>query len=169
MDPEKFRAYLRAEVGDRDADLITVDQGDNKGGRPPKGEENPSDNRTGFRQPGHDKAAKLRAILRSPPLVQDLYRNGLITQKAAARMGPDEPTPEQAGRVAEARQELERLDRSLPPREFRAAAKEAVARVLGSRDPSPLDLLRRAWAKASDAQRAEFLAEVEKEVALAPS
>jgi hypothetical protein len=46
-------------------------------------------------------APLLRAILRAPQPVQQLYRDGLIGQKVAAKLGPDRPTPEQAAQIAE--------------------------------------------------------------------
>ena len=39
------------------------------------------------------RAKRLRAILRAPELAQSLYRDGLISQTAAAKMGPSKPTP----------------------------------------------------------------------------
>jgi len=48
-------------------------------------------------------------------LVQDLYRDGLLNQPLAAKMGPASPTRERAAQIAEVRQQLERLDRRLPP------------------------------------------------------
>jgi hypothetical protein len=51
-------------------------------------------------QPDHT-APLLRAILRAPQPVQQLYRDGLIGQKVAAKLGPDRPTPEQAAQIAE--------------------------------------------------------------------
>ena len=44
-------------------------------------------------------------------------------------MGPRSPTPEQASRVAEARQEIEQLDANDPA--FRKKAGQVVRRVLG--------------------------------------
>src|SRR5262249_11701035 len=89
-DPTKFRAYLEAEMGKRAAELATVAPGqqgehtDTSGHGVLKSEQE-------MRREG-----RLRAILRAPELVQFLYRDGLISQAAAAKMGPSKPTPEQA-------------------------------------------------------------------------
>jgi len=127
-DPAKFRAHLAAELGDRAADLITVAPGTDKGGRPRKEEEtSTSDVEVSNKQ--DRKSQQLRAILRAPEVIQTLYRDGLITQADAAKLGPRSPTPERAARVAEARQEIEKLDRDDP--EFRKKAGGVVRRVLG--------------------------------------
>ena len=39
------------------------------------------------------KADRLRAILRAPEVIQTAYREGLIGQVDAARLGPKAPTP----------------------------------------------------------------------------
>ena len=39
-----------------------------------------------LRTKGHDKQAKLRAVLRADEVVQDLYRAGLIKQTTAAKL-----------------------------------------------------------------------------------
>jgi|AGTN01.2.fsa_nt_gi hypothetical protein len=149
-DPAKFKAYLEAEIGKQAADLVTVSPAG------VRGEEIPSDERKANSQ-GHDRNAKLRAILRAPELVQQMYRSGLITQQDAARMGPKAPTPEQAALVAEARQLLEKIDRTGKARDVRARAKAAVATALGSRLPTPLQLLQKAWKKASKSERESFV------------
>ncbi len=158
MDPKKFRAYLVGELGDKVTDLITNPPGEDKGGHhslyPAADIVSAAEKR---------KNERLRAILRAPELVQDLYREDRITQTDAARMGPKSPTPDQAARVAEARQGLERLDRKAATPEFRRQARAIIATVLGSRDPTPLDLLRKAWAKASNQERVAFLKEVSEE------
>lgn len=170
VDPAKFRAYLKAEVGERDADLITVSPGDDKGGAPEgnrnaakgRGEEStgtivvPVD--SGGMSPM--KAKNLRAVLRSPEVVQQLYREGKVSQTTAAKLGPKSPSPEQASKIAEARKGLEQLDPGLKPREFRKAADAVVKAALNVPDKTPLDHLRAWWAKASPEERAAFLKEV---------
>lgn len=158
VDPAKFRTHLAAEVGDKAADLETVSPGDDEGGH-----HSLYAGATGA--PALDgmsarKAKNLRAIIRAPEVVQELYKDDRLTQKDAARLGPKSPTPDQASRIAEARQDLEQLDRGTPRPKFRKQAREVIDRHFGRREPSPLDLLRRAWAKASAAQRRAFLAEV---------
>jgi hypothetical protein len=89
------RAYLEAEICKKAADLATLapdtrsdrehaDDGtfkpsDQKGNRCPNGE------RSGR------KEKHLRAILSGPEEVQDLYREGLINQTTAAKLGPKAP------------------------------------------------------------------------------
>jgi hypothetical protein len=152
MDPAKFRAYLEAEVGKKAADLATVPPGETAG-RPKKGEENPPHDEGDCKHP-HAKNERLRAILRAPEVVQNLYREGLMDQTTAARMGPKSPTPEKAALVAEARQELERLDRNLPPREFRKEARRVVDARQGASQPTALDIIKKLWSKASRAEGA---------------
>lgn len=161
MDPAKFRAYLAAELGEKAADLATVSPGS-------QGERTDLDetSRNGCGKSAgasKRKTENLRAILRAPEVVQDLYRTGLINQTDAAAMGPKSPTPEQAASIAEARQELERLDRQAPPREFRSQAKKVVADRLGKAEPTGLDQLRKAWARATEEERNQFLMEVNAE------
>jgi hypothetical protein len=134
MDPAKFRAYLEAEVRKRAADLATAAPDT----RPTRehsddGTFKPTD------QTGNDcpnggmsdrKAKNLRAILRAPEIVQSLYRDGLIGQAVAAKMGPKAPTPEEAAKIAEARQGLDRLDRAMPhPPDMRKPTKGESTRV----------------------------------------
>lgn len=107
-DPAKFRAHLAAELGERAADLATVSPGTDKGGRPRK-ETSASDAEVSEGQ-SKRKEGQLRAILRAPEVIQHLYRDGKINQADAAKLGPRSPTPEKAARVAEARQEIERLE-----------------------------------------------------------
>ncbi|QJX00301.1 hypothetical protein FTUN_7926 [Frigoriglobus tundricola] len=83
MEPVKFRAYLEAELGKRAAELVTVAPGNDKGGRPSKGET--GDTVSPVNSDADDKKAKrLRAFLRAPDLIQDLYRDGLVSQTVAA-------------------------------------------------------------------------------------
>jgi hypothetical protein len=168
-DPVQFKAYLQAHEGKRAAELITAPP------EPPMGA--PADNQNAGKNksetvsdlflgsppsdgPGKRRERNIRAILRAPEVVQDLYRTGLMNQTDAAKMGPKSPSPEQAARLAEARQELERLDRTQKKQDFRKAAGEIVRRATGTALPSVLDLLRKAWDKASEQEREAFLAEL---------
>jgi hypothetical protein len=45
---------------------------------------------------------RLRAITRAPDAVKDAYREGRVSQVTAAKLGPKNPTPELAAKVAEA-------------------------------------------------------------------
>jgi hypothetical protein len=153
MDPEKFRAYLDAELGKKAAELATVDPDR-------QGERNDLDGTSGTqcrKSISPRLEGKLRAILRAPEVVQDLYRDDRLTQDTAAKLGPKSPTPEKAAKVAEARQRIERLDRSQDKPAFRKKAARVVRETLGGKADTPLDLLRRAWGKANAAERAAFL------------
>jgi hypothetical protein len=172
MDPAKFRAYLAAEVGERGAALITVPPGDDKGGAPPgntnASKDKPTPETTGATvapvvsgEMSGRTAKNLRAILRAPEVVQELYREGRIAQVVAAKLGPMSPTPEQAAQVAEVRQAIEALDRSMSPPKFRKEAARVVAESLGASGPTTLDILRRAWSKATPDERRAFAAGAE--------
>lgn len=165
IDPAKFRAYLAAELGDKAADLETVsvdgriDNGANQHTGPKVDSDHADPNPPEMSEP---KEKRLRAILRAPAVVQELYRQGRITQTDAAKLGPMSPTPEQAARVAEARQEIEALSPDLKPGKAREEAKKIVARVMGGKKHwSPLDHLRKWWAKATQEERGQFLAYIE--------
>jgi hypothetical protein len=75
---------------------------------------------------------RLRAILRAPDSVQDLYREGGISQTVAARLGPKDPTPDQAARVAEVARELRGL-------KDRKQVDRRVKDMLGEKPPSRVD------------------------------
>jgi hypothetical protein len=98
----EFMAHLKAELGDREAELLTVAPGDDLGGRPRK-EDETGDTVSPVSEAEERKGRRLRAILRAPEPVQDLYRRGLVSQTTAAKLGPKKPTPEQAARIADAR------------------------------------------------------------------
>jgi predicted DNA-binding transcriptional regulator YafY len=89
-------------------------------------------------------------------VIQTLYREGLITQADAAKMGPKSPTPERAAKVAEARQAVEAIDSKQDPAEFRKAAKQTIRQALGQPLPTPLETAQRAYARLSDCERQAF-------------
>jgi hypothetical protein len=90
----KIRAHLEALQGKRAVDLIAV---------PPERKRGPNGGVTHHdgekRTPGTDQ--RLRAILRAPPEIQELYREGLIAQTLAAKLGPRKTDPDTARRNAE--------------------------------------------------------------------
>jgi len=152
--PAKFRAYLEAEEGKRAVELLTVSVGDDVGGRPKNGE---TADTVSAVSPGEQrKSERLRAILRAPEIVQDLYREGKVSQTTAAKLGPKKPTPEQAAKVAEARQEIERLNLACEPKRVRKEVDEVVRRVLGQQTPTLLDQAKRAVLKLTAQERAEL-------------
>ena len=90
-EPAKFRAYLEAEIGKRAAELVTVGPGDDKGGhhslyRTDAGATVAPAVAESSMSPRKEK--NLRAILRAPEAIQNLYRDGLISQTVAAADGP---------------------------------------------------------------------------------
>jgi hypothetical protein len=91
---KKFHAYLAAEIGPKAADLATVAPGQ-QGERTDL--ETSGNDCPKFDGPSDRKAKNLRAILRAPEVVQDLYREGLLPQTVAAKLGPKSPTPEDHG------------------------------------------------------------------------
>lgn len=154
VDPALFRLHVAPIIGEKAFDLLTVKPGTDVGGRPKKGEET-GDAMSPVSAAGQRKAKRLRAILRAPEIVQDLYREGRIAQAVAAKLGPKSPTPEKAATIAEVRQELEKLDRSQPEREFRRAAAQVVQGKLGG-GVSALDQARR-WIARLTAEEREIL------------
>ncbi len=166
MDPVKFRAYLAAELGDKAADLVAgkpspkpgAPEG-NKNAAKGDGKNNSAANaglNTKARRQGERKEEYISAVLRAPEVVQQMYRDDRITQADAAKMGPKKPTPEQAAKVAQARQELEKISPALPKPEARKQAKRIVQRHLGGQAPPPLELVKRACARLTANERAEL-------------
>jgi hypothetical protein len=107
--------------------------------------------------PGHDKQTKLRAILRAPELVQDLYRGGLLPQGLAAKLGPKSPTGEQAAKVVQARQGLEKLNPTQDPREFRKKAAAVIRDALGLSGPTALEQVLRLLPRLTAQEEAALL------------
>lgn len=149
MDPVQFKAFLDAVEGKKVADLETVSPGDDKGGAP-KGNQNARKGKGDGETTGATvapvvseasgrKEKNLRAILRAPEVVQELYKADRITQADAAKLGPKSPTPEVAAKVAEARQEIEEIDRGLDKAKFRKEVAKVVSRHLGKTAPTVLE------------------------------
>lgn len=163
MEPQKFRAYLETEMGKRAADLATVAPGDDKGGRPAKGEQNRDHGDPGSSPMSAPKEKRLRAILRAPELVQSLYRQNLVSQTTATMMGPAKPNEEKAAQVVRARQAVEAIPQPATTEQhatYRRTVDQTIRQVMGQEGPTPLDLLRRAWRKASLAEREAFRVEI---------
>jgi hypothetical protein len=142
------------------------------------------DSATELQNQNHETTRRLRAINRAPLKVQELYRDGYLSQVDAARLGPEPPQKEKAeesddkakkkrkhrrNSEREARQEERRrcaarataeidcLDRSLPKPEFRKQARAIIQRELGGKEKTTVDVLLAAWGKATADERAEFL------------
>lgn len=159
-DPVKFRAFLQVELGPRGAELATVAPGDDKGGHhslyPSAGD---------IMSPaymGDEKRAKrLRAILRAPELIQELYRDGLVSQTAAALMGPASPDEEKAAAVVRARQDVEALPEPTDDasrRTYRRAVDGTIRRTMGKAPPSALDQAKRFCRRLSEGDRQALVA-----------
>ncbi len=94
---------------------------------------------------GSPRAAEnLRAVLRAPGPVQDLYRAGLIGQVEAAKLGPRDPEPEQAARIVEVARVAQAVASAKPattPREKKQVQREVnkvVRAQLGIAKPAPV-------------------------------
>jgi hypothetical protein len=123
--PRTGAGYLEGRFGRQAVQLMTVP----RDGRMDNGKverEGLFDSYTRCTNQKHTTSAKLRAILRAPEVIQELYREGLVSQATAARMGPRSPQPEQAARVAEARQARAtcRGDATIFPGHLRAGGRE---------------------------------------------
>ena len=119
----EIEPFLEAAIGRRALHLVTV---------APSAQGERTDiaktSRDECGKSGERKAQALRAILRAPEPAQDLYREGLLGQKEAAKLGPKNPTPEEAARVTEV---------------ARAVATEAKAAPKPKAEPDRLALQRR--------------------------
>lgn len=103
------------------------------------------------RKPDHAKDERLRAVLRAPQPVQQLYRDGLIGQVVAAKLGPDRPTPEEAAKIAEVTEAIRDTPAPATEREKAKAQRQINAKVrsmLGT-TPDPVETARKAAKKLS--------------------
>jgi hypothetical protein len=97
----------------------------------------------------HETIRRLRAITRAPDAVKDAYREGRISQVEAARLGPKNPTPERAAKVAEIAREV----RSAPDRK---AADAAVRRGFGIKAATLVEQAFRLVERMTPAERLDF-------------
>jgi hypothetical protein len=156
--------YLEARFGKQAVQLMTVpvDARCDNGKHPPEKKETLFDLHIRCANQHRNTSGKLRAILRAPEKIQELYRQGLVSQVVAAKMGPRSPTPEQAAKVAEARQAVETLP-ALPAdaipserRRYRQQVDTQIRRVLGKPPPTPLEQVRKWFQKLSAKERRQF-------------
>ncbi len=106
----EIRPYLLGVISERDLDVVTIapeppkntvglkrDAGPGRGNKTDR----PLGGRTvSPRPPQHTREAQLRAIAeRAPEPARELYKRGLLGQKEAAKLGPKNPSPEDAERV----------------------------------------------------------------------
>ena len=145
--PGEIRAYLEARFGRAAVQLATVSPAAPGPGRgktsAPGTDLSPNDRKDQF----------LRAILRAPIEVQDLYREELISQKVAAKLGPKDPSK------APSREAVVEVLASVP-RE-RKAIDGAVREMLGTKKDAVRDVVR-AFLRLDAKQRRRFYDEVEK-------
>lgn len=120
---DEIRPYLEAVHGKRGLDLMTAPPS-KQGKRTDLGEETSA---TGLQKCSHETDRRLRAILRAPSYVQDLYRQGLVSQKVAAKLGPSRPKPEQAAAIAGAVEAVRMFTK--PEKLVRDGIEQKVVRV----------------------------------------
>jgi hypothetical protein len=93
--------------------------------------------------------ARLRAITRAPDAVKDAYREGRISQTLAAKLGPKNPTPEQAAKVAEVAQSVRKI-------RDRKQVDAEVRRALGHSTPTLVAQAFRLVERMTPAERLDF-------------
>lgn len=139
---ENIKPFLLGVLSERELDLVTVAPAKKAKAGPGRGKTS-SDRRNVFSKPGHDKESRLRAIAeRAPEPVRELYKRDLIGQDVAAKLGPKNPTPEEAARVTEIAialvDESKKLSTTTP--KDKSAAKKRINQVaremLGVAKPS---------------------------------
>lgn len=105
---DELRPFLEAAMGKRRLQLVAVAPAQTTAEQPRgahghfdgKAAERPADGKAAERPHGGTKA--VRAIAeRAPEQIRDLYRQDLLGQKEAAKLGPKNPTPEEAAKVTE--------------------------------------------------------------------
>lgn len=155
---------LRAHVGDAAVELLEV-PASRQGERSDlvDGLSHGVTNTSGHRDPklAGRKQKRLKAILRAPSEIQDLYRQGNISQKWAAKLGPYKPEPETAARIREITNAITKLG-------DRKAIDAAVKEMLGCEE-DPLLRIPAEVSKAADRLieklEAEFLRQLIAELA----
>jgi hypothetical protein len=123
---DKLIAFLEIVHGKRTVQLATVAPAQPGPGR---GHEKDSAERKTLS--GHSKESALRAILRAPIEVQELYRDGLISQKLAAQLGPKK------AEKAKPREEVAAAIKAVA--RDRKAIDDAVRNLLGQRKPTRVE------------------------------
>lgn len=178
----KFVSYLEAAVGKRTLQLVAVPPA-KEPVPPPPGPGRPCAtalNDAGHLVPnprgkagsakrtsvsGHTNQRALRAIAeRAPEQVRDLYRKGLIGQKEAAKLGPKNPTPEQAARVTEVAIALASEAKDKPATEAERVAVQrrvnAKAREMLGCAVDAVERLARGYRALSPKERKRFLSAI---------
>jgi hypothetical protein len=169
MSWQALRPYVEARVGKRAVDLATVAPAKVPDPPPPgpgrgKKKDRPPSGRSFSERPSHTADAQLRAIAeRAPEPARELYKQGLLGQKEAAKLGPKNPKPEDAARVTAIAQELASEARALDAstEALRKQAQRALnlkaRQLLGVQSDRVTDLLR-AIERLADDDRARLVA-----------
>lgn len=166
-----IRPFLVGVVPERELDLATVSPAKvpepPAKGKPNRGKPNPDalpGRESGSKEPGHASGERLRAIAeRAPEPARELYKQGLLGQKEAAKLGPKNPKPEDAARVTAIAQELASEARALDAstEALRKQAQRALTlkarQLLGVQSDRVTDLLR-AIERLADDDRARLVA-----------
>lgn len=143
----ELKPYVEAVLGKQGADLETVS--------PSQQGKRTDANTSGHGDPKSTerKDKRLRAILRAPVEVQELYRDGLISQKLAAQLGPKK------AEKAKPREEVAAAIKAVP-RE-RKAIDDAVRSLLGQRKPTRVEQAVKLVALMNAAELKKFFEAVE--------
>jgi len=136
---ETLKPYVEAVAGKQAVQLATVAPAQSPPGKktPPSGDNS-----------GHAREGYLRAILRAPVEVQELYRAGAISQKLAAKLGPKDPVR------APSREAVVDALRGVP-RE-RKAVDAKVRELLGQKTPTLVERALALVARMTPAERRQF-------------
>lgn len=154
----EIEPFLEAAVGKRHLQLVTVAPAQSPPGKIP---DTVSDISAGDAR----RAGRLRAIAeRAPEPVRQLYRDGLLGQDVAAKLGPKSPSPDDAKRMHEVAYALETQAKALgkPKDETqRLATQKALNRrarqLLGDDTDDQVAKLLRTIAKLSEEDRQRLL------------
>jgi hypothetical protein len=162
MDYEKFMASMGTVMPGRELELLTVapDGREFNEANRHTGPKLDSTGKRGNLEAGHTKREALRAILRAPESVQDLYQQGLVSQITAAKLGPKKPTPDRKALIAEVRQEIEKLPPEKKPADYRRSVDRLIRERMGARPPSKLERVLRLVATLTPAEYRILLEEL---------
>lgn len=135
----ELRPFLVGVCSERELDLVTVAPAQHPEPGPGRGHKTEDAKRPSFRSSTLDKAHRAIAE-RAPEPVRDLYKADLIGQKEAARLGPKNPTPDEAAKVTEVAikaAEVAKANKGKPAREVKREVNKAVRAALGIASDTP--------------------------------
>lgn len=143
-DPEKFIKLLELELGKQAVQLETVSEPAKRGPKPKDVislhdvEKSKAEQQQDFR---------LTAINRAPPIVGELYRDGLINQTDAAKLGKKDADRERIQlELTMKRQEVA----NLPKKEQRKIINASARTIHGSKPPTPAEKVVRSFKACND-------------------